>query len=72
MKTFITGQLCYPTTNKYKKITLGFPKASYLLFIYFTNTNNDKKPGNHTKANKSGEEAQKRNHGAYRYWAPSE
>ena len=31
-----------------------------------------KKQGNHTKANKSGEEAQKRNHGAYRYWAPSE
>ena len=30
------------------------------------------KQDSYTKANESGEEAQKRNHGAYRHWAPSE
>ena len=30
------------------------------------------KQDSYTKANESGEETQKRNHGAYRHWAPSD
>ena len=68
---YLSGPHIVPAIAHIREYPLSSP-GRYIFISIYHKIQIMIKQDSYTKANVSGEETQKRNHGAYRYWAPSQ